>query len=240
MRRHTGARPYGCGMCPARFIQSGQLKAHRRSTGHWIETQPDLKGGHRVEPVTPLAEPTPIRFKTHGKPKKEDDTDLLLFSGNDNNKRLDGGGLVQGILAAQQHSLGLLMNNSDNNVDLLHAAVSSSSSSLSIDGGGGGVQRNIDSDLIVNCNNSSNDMKFKSEVIGGGYTISSNVVKCELKNQDHVMGGVVQGGSNLTTNTFQSPTTVVVPTSYSTVPLSLTTYNNNNTSDNNYTFQNYG
>ncbi|RZC34771.1 zf-H2C2 2 domain containing protein [Asbolus verrucosus] len=73
MRRHTGARPYACGMCPARFIQSGQLKTHRRSTGHWVETQPDLKGGHRVEPVTPVIEPAPIRFKTHGKPKKDDD-----------------------------------------------------------------------------------------------------------------------------------------------------------------------
>lgn len=73
MRRHTGARPYGCGMCPARFIQSGQLKAHRRSTGHWMETQPDLKGGHRVEPVVPLYDPVPIRFKTHGKKKAEEE-----------------------------------------------------------------------------------------------------------------------------------------------------------------------
>lgn len=73
MRRHTGARPYACGMCPARFIQSGQLKNHRRTTGHWVETQPDLKGGHRVEPVTPVVEPTPIRFKTHGKVKKDDE-----------------------------------------------------------------------------------------------------------------------------------------------------------------------
>lgn len=47
MRRHTGARPYACGVCPARFIQSGQLKNHRRQSGHWMETQPDLKGGHR-------------------------------------------------------------------------------------------------------------------------------------------------------------------------------------------------
>ncbi|XP_049822361.1 zinc finger protein 470-like isoform X3 [Aethina tumida] len=68
MRRHTGARPYACGVCPARFIQSGQLKNHRRTTGHWMETQPDLKGGHRVEPVTPAAEPTPIRFKSHAVP----------------------------------------------------------------------------------------------------------------------------------------------------------------------------
>lgn len=66
MRRHTGSRPYACGVCPARFIQSGQLKAHRRSTGHWMETQPDLKGGHRVEPVIPLTDPVPIKFKTHG------------------------------------------------------------------------------------------------------------------------------------------------------------------------------
>lgn len=71
MRRHTGARPYGCGMCPARFIQSGQLKAHRRSTGHWVETPPDLKGGHRVEPVTPILDPVPVRFRT--KPKLEDE-----------------------------------------------------------------------------------------------------------------------------------------------------------------------
>lgn len=71
MRRHTGARPYACGMCPARFIQSGQLKAHRRSTGHWMETPPELKGGHRVEPVTPVVNPPPIKFKSHGKPKKE-------------------------------------------------------------------------------------------------------------------------------------------------------------------------
>lgn len=67
MRRHTGARPYACGVCPARFIQSGQLKNHRRQTGHWMETQPDLKGGHRVEPVTSVVEPMPIRFKTFGK-----------------------------------------------------------------------------------------------------------------------------------------------------------------------------
>lgn len=64
MRRHTGSRPYACGMCPARFIQSGQLKAHRRSQGHWMETTPELKGGHRVTPVTPIANPAPIKFKT--------------------------------------------------------------------------------------------------------------------------------------------------------------------------------
>lgn len=69
MRRHTGARPYACGMCPARFIQSGQLKAHRLSTGHWVEVPPELKGGHRVEPVTPTADPVPIKFKSHKKPK---------------------------------------------------------------------------------------------------------------------------------------------------------------------------
>lgn len=63
MRRHTGSRPYACGMCPARFIQSGQLKAHRRSQGHWLETQPELKGAHRVTPVTPIANPPPIKFK---------------------------------------------------------------------------------------------------------------------------------------------------------------------------------
>lgn len=84
MRRHTGARPYACGMCPARFIQSGQLKTHRRSTGHWMETQPDLKGGHRVEPVTPVGEPTPIRFKTHGKPKKVEE--LPLSASQDESK----------------------------------------------------------------------------------------------------------------------------------------------------------
>ncbi|CAH1127829.1 unnamed protein product [Ceutorhynchus assimilis] len=67
MRRHTGARPYACGVCPARFIQSGQLKNHRRQTGHWMETQPDLKGGHRVEPVTSAVEPMPIKFKSFGK-----------------------------------------------------------------------------------------------------------------------------------------------------------------------------
>ncbi|XP_019757245.1 zinc finger protein 91 isoform X3 [Dendroctonus ponderosae] len=67
MRRHTGARPYACGVCPARFIQSGQLKNHRRQSGHWMETQPDLKGGHRVEPVTSSVEPMPIKFKTFGK-----------------------------------------------------------------------------------------------------------------------------------------------------------------------------
>ncbi|KAG5885376.1 hypothetical protein JTB14_023763 [Gonioctena quinquepunctata] len=72
MRRHTGARPYACGVCPARFIQSGQLKAHRRTSGHWMETQPDLKGGHRVEPVTPAHEPMPIRFKVHRMMKKEE------------------------------------------------------------------------------------------------------------------------------------------------------------------------
>ncbi|KAF5288591.1 hypothetical protein FQA39_LY15370 [Lamprigera yunnana] len=69
MRRHTGSRPYACGVCPARFIQSGQLKTHRRSTGHWMETQPDLKGGHRVEPVTLIGTPTPIKFKSRGKAK---------------------------------------------------------------------------------------------------------------------------------------------------------------------------
>lgn len=73
MRRHTGARPYVCGVCPARFIQSGQLKTHRRTTGHWMEIPPDLKGGHRVEPVTAACEPMPIRFKTHGKVKREED-----------------------------------------------------------------------------------------------------------------------------------------------------------------------
>ncbi|XP_050307631.1 zinc finger protein 420-like [Anthonomus grandis grandis] len=67
MRRHTGARPYACGVCPARFIQSGQLKNHRRQTGHWMETMPDLKGGHRVEPVTTAVEPIPIKFKSFGK-----------------------------------------------------------------------------------------------------------------------------------------------------------------------------
>lgn len=72
LRRHTGSRPYACGVCPARFIQSGQLKAHRRSTGHWMETQPDLKGGHRVEPVVPLSDPVPIKFKTYGKTRKND------------------------------------------------------------------------------------------------------------------------------------------------------------------------
>ncbi|XP_057665944.1 zinc finger protein 420-like isoform X1 [Diorhabda carinulata] len=71
MRRHTGARPYACGVCPARFIQSGQLKTHRRTTGHWMDVQPDLKGGHRVEPVTPAHEPMPIRFKVHRTMKKE-------------------------------------------------------------------------------------------------------------------------------------------------------------------------
>lgn len=72
MRRHTGSRPYACGMCPARFIQSGQLKAHRRSQGHWMETQPELKGGHRVTPVTPIANPTPIKFKTRVQKIKEE------------------------------------------------------------------------------------------------------------------------------------------------------------------------
>ncbi|XP_060518898.1 zinc finger protein 84-like isoform X2 [Cylas formicarius] len=81
MRRHTGARPYACGVCPARFIQSGQLKNHRRTTGHWMETQPDLKGGHRVEPVTSAAEPMPIKFKTFGKPKAERDAEDIQKSG---------------------------------------------------------------------------------------------------------------------------------------------------------------
>ncbi|KAJ8970868.1 hypothetical protein NQ314_000993 [Rhamnusium bicolor] len=80
MRRHTGARPYICGVCPARFIQSGQLKTHRRTTGHWMETQPDLKGGHRVEPVTPAHESIPIRFKSHGKMKKEITDETLTIS----------------------------------------------------------------------------------------------------------------------------------------------------------------
>lgn len=72
MRRHTGSRPYACGMCPARFIQSGQLKAHRRSQGHWLETPPDLKGAHRVAPVTPLVNPPPIKFKTRVQRIKEE------------------------------------------------------------------------------------------------------------------------------------------------------------------------
>lgn len=72
MRRHTGSRPYACGMCPARFIQSGQLKAHRRSQGHWLETAPELKGGHRVAPVTPLTNPPPIKFKTRVQKIKEE------------------------------------------------------------------------------------------------------------------------------------------------------------------------
>lgn len=72
MRRHTGSRPYACGMCPARFIQSGQLKAHRRSQGHWLETQPELKGAHRVTPVTPIANPPPIKFKTRVQKIKEE------------------------------------------------------------------------------------------------------------------------------------------------------------------------
>ncbi|CAH1984917.1 unnamed protein product [Acanthoscelides obtectus] len=86
MRRHTGARPYACGVCPARFIQSAQLKNHRRTTGHWMDTQPDLKGGHRVEPVTPAHEPAPIRFKSSrwaaedrlGGMKKEDDASEVV------------------------------------------------------------------------------------------------------------------------------------------------------------------
>lgn len=77
LRRHTGSRPYACGVCPARFIQSGQLKAHRRSTGHWMEIQPDLKGGHRVEPVIPISDPVPIKFKTHGKAKKIEENKQL-------------------------------------------------------------------------------------------------------------------------------------------------------------------
>ncbi|XP_022904694.1 zinc finger protein 271-like [Onthophagus taurus] len=77
MRRHTGSRPYACGVCPARFIQSGQLKAHKRSTGHWKEIPPDLKGGHRVEPVAPVGEPAPIRFKTHGKKRSLEEEELL-------------------------------------------------------------------------------------------------------------------------------------------------------------------
>lgn len=59
-------------MCPARFIQSGQLKAHRRSQGHWLETQPELKGAHRVTPVTPIANPPPIKFKTRVQKIKEE------------------------------------------------------------------------------------------------------------------------------------------------------------------------
>nr|CAI5839850.1 unnamed protein product [Callosobruchus analis] len=46
-----------------------------------MDTQPDLKGGHRVEPVTPAHEPAPIRFKSSrwaaedrlGGMKKEED-----------------------------------------------------------------------------------------------------------------------------------------------------------------------
>lgn len=38
-----------------------------------METQPDLKGGHRVEPVVPLVDPVPIKFKTHGKKKLEEE-----------------------------------------------------------------------------------------------------------------------------------------------------------------------
>lgn len=50
MRRHTGSRPYACGVCPARFIQSGQLKTHRRTQGHWVEQEVQFRG-NRVEPV---------------------------------------------------------------------------------------------------------------------------------------------------------------------------------------------
>lgn len=84
MRRHTGSRPYACGMCPARFIQSGQLKAHRLSSGHWMEVPPELKGGHRVEPVTPLTNPAPIKFKSHGKTKNKvdgcDESNSVIFT----------------------------------------------------------------------------------------------------------------------------------------------------------------
>lgn len=85
MRRHTGARPYACGMCPARFIQSGQLKAHKRSTGHWAETTPDLKGGHRVEPVTPLQVPVPVKFRIKSAAIKEE----LIKPGASQNNDLD-------------------------------------------------------------------------------------------------------------------------------------------------------
>ncbi|GLV41621.1 crooked legs [Carabus blaptoides fortunei] len=51
---------------------SGQLKAHRRSQGHWLETQPELKGAHRVTPVTPLVNPPPIKFKTRVQRIKEE------------------------------------------------------------------------------------------------------------------------------------------------------------------------
>ncbi|XP_017785435.1 PREDICTED: zinc finger protein 2 homolog isoform X2 [Nicrophorus vespilloides] len=71
MRRHTGSRPYACGVCPARFIQSGQLKTHRKTTGHWMEIQPDLKGGHRVEPVVATTDLTPVKFKMSAKYKDD-------------------------------------------------------------------------------------------------------------------------------------------------------------------------
>lgn len=88
MRRHTGSRPYACGMCPARFIQSGQLKAHRRSQGHWLETQPELKGAHRVTPVTPLTNPPPIKFKTRVAKIKEEPIILGHTIGLNKNEEL--------------------------------------------------------------------------------------------------------------------------------------------------------
>lgn len=63
IRRHTGEKPYVCGVCNERFIQGTALKAHQRITGHFDDgsTQPErfasisVNNPNRVENNGPKA-----------------------------------------------------------------------------------------------------------------------------------------------------------------------------------------
>lgn len=139
-------------MCSARFIQSGQLKAHRRSTGHWMETQPDLKGGHRVEPVVPLSDPVPIKFKTYGKSKKNDvNEDVTMDKFNNINDET-------------------VMNNLNDSITV---------QPIIVDGNKILEQfHNAGFVATVMQQNEQNNKNFKLESGGDGYNLQSNV-KCE-------------------------------------------------------------